>query len=251
MHSVTAPLHGRHRLTTGNSSQPAGRNVTDSPKQFEEVPLRDSTDVGKRAPVAEGARTATCERISTSADLPTAHGMFKIRVYRDAQRLEHVIIWLGSLAQEEDVLLRIHSQCMTSEVFGCLRCDCRQQLDAALEQIAAAGRGIVIYLRQEGRGIGLFNKIEAYALQDGGLDTVAANVHLGFPSDARTFETAVDVLKTFQVKSVQLLTNNPRKLQWLHDHGIEVTRRIPLHMEPTEYNSRHIRISKQQLNHLP
>ena len=109
---------------------------------------------------------------------------------------------------------------------------------------------MVIYLRQEGRGIGLYNKIEAYALQDNGMDTVTANHRLGFPSDCRTFEVAVDVLRMFEVKSVQLLTNNPRKLQWLGDNGIEVTRRIPLQAEPTGFNGDHIKNLKQKLNHL-
>lgn len=196
-------------------------------------------------------RAGSSHRFSTPAELPTKHGVFKIRIYRDEARREHAVIYLGRPSRKSDVAVRVHSQCLTGEVFGCMRCDCRQQLDAALKHIAAAGCGIVIYLRQEGRGIGLYNKIEAYALQDGGLDTVAANHQLGFPPDCRSFESAVEVLRLLEVKSVHLLTNNPRKLQWLRDNGIEVSRRIPLHVQPTEYNGKHVKSTKQMLNHLP
>ena len=205
----------------------------------------DMTDIPQQLIAGvEGGMASTSvatERVSKHADLPTRHGNFRIHIFRDLQGREHVVIYLGDITRKTDVVLRIHSQCMTSEVFGCQRCDCRQQLDAALHHIATVGQGIVIYLRQEGRGIGLFNKIEAYALQDGGLDTVAANHHLGFPSDCRTFEAAVEVLQMLEIESVQLMTNNPRKLQWLDDHGIHVSRRIPLHVEAAELKQQHIK----------
>jgi 3,4-dihydroxy 2-butanone 4-phosphate synthase/GTP cyclohydrolase II len=196
-----------------------------------------------------GIQPSTSYRISAPADLPTRFGMFRIRAFRDPQGKEHALISLGELAGGRDVALRIHSQCLTSEVFGCLRCDCRGQFDAALAYIAAARSGLILYLRQEGRGIGLFNKIEAYALQDGGLDTVDANHALGFPDDCRSYEAAVDLLGLLQIRSVRLLTNNPRKLQGLCDRGVEVTERVPLHVEPNAYNSAALRSAKRRLNH--
>lgn len=218
--------------------------------QVPESPARATERAPGRAAERPAAGSECQSCLSTPARLPTRHGTFEIRAFRDQQGSEHAVIHMGDLTGSSEVVLRIHSECLTSEVFGCLRCDCRQQLDAALAQIAEAGCGLVIYLRQEGRGIGLFNKIEAYALQDGGLDTVAANNRLGFPGDCRTFEAAVEVLGSFDVRSVQLLTNNPLKIQWLSENGIEVTRRIPLHVEPTEYNDKHLQKSRQVLNHL-
>ena len=198
-----------------------------------------------------GRREVGDYQISAPADLPTRFGLFKIRACRDRLSQDHAIISIGDIPEGRALPLRIHSECLTSEVFGCLRCDCRQQFNLALEYIAAAGSGLILYLRQEGRGIGLFHKIEAYSLQDDGLDTVAANHALGFADDCRSYEVAVDMLRILGVGSVELLTNNPRKLHWLAEHGIEVTRRIPVHVEPNAYNVASLGKAKQRLNHFP
>jgi len=189
--------------------------------------------------------------LSAPADLPTRFGVFTVRICRDDLCNEHALISLGEVGGAHDVLVRVHSQCLTGETFGCLRCDCRQQLEAAMRHIAEAGSGLIIYLRQEGRGIGLFNKIEAYALQDRGLDTVAANHALGLPEDCRGYDSAVDLLRLLGVRSVQLLTNNPRKIQWLTDHGIQVTRRIAVHVEPNSFNIDSLNKARQRLSHSP
>ena len=157
--------------------------------------------------------------------LPTIHGELRCVVYREEDGTEHVAMVAGDIAGD-DVLCRVHSECLTSEVFGSLKCDCKQQLDRALDLIARRGRGVVLYLRQEGRGIGLGNKIRAYALQETGLDTVDANRELGLPDDARDYEIAAFMLRDLGVKSIALLTNNPMKVEGLESHGV-VVRRVP------------------------
>ena len=146
--------------------------------------------------------------------------------------------------------VRVHSECLTGEVFESMRCDCDQQLDWALDHIEALGIGMVIYLRQEGRGIGLFNKIRAYALQDSGLDTVEANQELGFPSDMRTYGVAAEILHHLGIGSVNLITNNPRKLDALRQHGIKISSRIPILIEPNDHNRHYLKVKGDKLNHL-
>lgn len=190
--------------------------------------------------------------LSESAELPTPHGRFRIRVVADHEGREHVLLTKGEMEDAEDLPVRVHSECLTSEVFHSLRCDCREQLQAALDYFESAGRGLLIYLRQEGRGIGLLNKIEAYALQDGGLDTVEANVQLGLPEDSRTYDVAAEVLRDILgVRSIRLLTNNPLKLQALEQHGIVVNGRVPLHMAPNSHNSEYIRVKFDKMQHMP
>lgn len=158
--------------------------------------------------------------------LPTAHGSLRCVVFRADDGVEHVAMVAGDV-RGSDVLCRVHSECLTSEVLGSLKCDCKQQLDRALELIARRGRGVVLYLRQEGRGIGLGNKIRAYALQEEGYDTVDANRALGLPDDARDYRVAAAMLANLGVTSVALLTNNPLKVDGLRDVGIDVARRVP------------------------
>lgn len=189
--------------------------------------------------------------LSKVADLPTLHGHFKVRVVQDASTTDHVLVYKGELEDREDVPVRIHSECLTSEVLHSQRCDCRQQLAAALDYFETHGSGVLIYLRQEGRGIGLLNKINAYALQDSGLDTVEANTELGFPIDSRTYELAVDCLRLLRVASVCLMTNNPEKLEALRRHNIKVARRIPLLIEPTPFSDPYLKTKRTKMKHLP
>jgi GTP cyclohydrolase II len=171
-------------------------------------------------PTISGAVSRYAETI-----LPTRFGDLRCIVYRRADGLEQVAMVAGDVTGEASVLCRVHSECMTSEVFGSLKCDCREQLDAALERIAQEGRGVVIYLRQEGRGIGLGNKIRAYALQEEGFDTVDANRELGLPDDARDYRDAATILQDLGVTSIALMTNNPLKVEGMQSLGINVARR--------------------------
>ena len=185
-----------------------------------------------------------------SAKLPTSHGEFLMRVVKDDSGMEHVVIYKGAVQDADNLDVRVHSECMTSEVFRSLKCDCNEQLAWTLDHIEKRGIGMVIYLRQEGRGIGLFNKIRAYALQDAGRDTIEANTDLGFEVDQRTYEMAGKILEAFRVKSINLITNNPLKLDELKDYGIEIRCRIPIIIKPNVHNEGYIKIKSEKMNHL-
>ena len=187
---------------------------------------------------------------SAPADLPTGRGNFRCQAVRGVDDAEQLVVYKGAIQGRAGLPVRIHSECLTSEVLGSLRCDCHQQLAAALEHFESEALGLLIYLRQEGRGIGLYNKIEAYALQDTGLDTVEANAHLGLPEDARSYRVAVDVLRHFEISSVRLLTNNPHKIKALEDHGIEVIDRIPIIMPANSISSPYLETKKGKMRHL-
>ena len=189
--------------------------------------------------------------VAAQARLPTRYGELVSWVYVDAvTHAHHAALVLGDVSDGTPVLARIHSECLTGDVFGSLRCDCGVQLDRALEQISEEGRGVLLYLRQEGRGIGLFNKIRAYALQDEGLDTVEANEHLGFPADARDYRVAAQMLGALKVKRLRLLTNNPKKLEALADHGLEVVERVPLVVPPSPENRAYLNTKSEKMGHL-
>lgn len=184
------------------------------------------------------------------APLPTARGTFRMLVFRE--RLggaEHVAMVMGDVTGEA-VPVRIHSECMTSEVFGSLKCDCRDQLERALDYVAAQGRGAVIYLRQEGRGIGLGNKIRAYALQAQGHDTYEANRLLGFPDDLRSYGVAAAMIRSLGTRSVELITNNPLKLAGLAEAGVLVRRRIPLPSPSNPHSLGYLRVKRERTGHL-
>ncbi|BDG04770.1 GTP cyclohydrolase-2 [Anaeromyxobacter oryzae] len=171
------------------------------------------------------------------ADLPTRFGRFRLVAFwnnRDGK--EHVAMVHGDVMGADDVPTRLHSECLTGDVMGSLRCDCREQLEAALRDLGSRERGLLLYLRQEGRGIGLINKVRAYALQDGGLDTVDANLALGFRDDERDYAIAAHMLVSLDVRSIRLMTNNPDKIEQLEQHGIRVSARIPHIMRPNEHN---------------
>lgn len=183
--------------------------------------------------------------------LPTAFGVFTIRAWRAADGKEHLALTLGDLAAEgEAPLVRVHSECLTGDALFSLRCDCGFQLHAALERIAAEGRGALLYLRQEGRGIGLGNKIRAYALQDRGADTVDANHQLGFPADAREYGLAVELLKELKLCRIRLMTNNPAKLDALVRDGVNVVARVPIERGRNPYNAGYLDTKIEKMGHL-
>jgi GTP cyclohydrolase II len=191
-----------------------------------------------------------------SASLPTKHGQFETHVFRaepgaagGAEGAEHVALVHGAVFGQERVPVRVHSECLTSEVFGSLKCDCRDQLDAAMAEIARRGAGAILYLRQEGRGIGLGNKIRAYALQSRGHDTVDANRMLGLPDDARGYEVARDMLVHLGVKSVRLMTNNPDKIAKLRALGVVVAGRLPVVVAPTPHSRGYLEAKRLRMAH--
>jgi len=192
-----------------------------------------------------------CVRIASIAELPSRFGQFQIvAFYNNKDNKDHVAIVHGDVTDQEAVPVRMHSECLTGDALGSLRCDCRDQLETALTMIGQMERGIVLYLRQEGRGIGLTNKIRAYGLQDRGYDTVEANLALGFRDDEREYSVAAHMLMSLKVKSVQLITNNPKKIADLTKNGITVTGRIPHIMEPNQYNRFYLETKARKSGHL-
>ncbi len=202
------------------------------------------------------------------SDVPTEYGVVRLVVYRIGAEPaaqpgvgdtpeEHIAIVVGDLGTGQSaggpglapVLARVHSECWTGEVLRSHKCDCREQLDQALRRIAEAGRGVVVYLRQEGRGIGLGNKVRAYALQQEGVDTVDANRILGFADDGRTYDVAAAILTDLGVARVALLTNNPRKVEGLRAHGIQVTERVPVTTEPNQHNADYLAVKARRMGH--
>ncbi|MBC7093375.1 bifunctional 3,4-dihydroxy-2-butanone-4-phosphate synthase/GTP cyclohydrolase II [Candidatus Bipolaricaulota bacterium] len=184
------------------------------------------------------------------ADLPTRWGEFRIVTFRDRiAGQEHVALVKGDLAGEAPVLVRVHSECLTGDALGSLRCDCGDQLHAALDMVDREGRGVVLYMRQEGRGIGLVGKVCAYHLQDQGLDTVEANLRLGYPPDLRDYGIGAQILVDLGVKKIRLLTNNPRKVAGLAGYGLEIVERVPIEVEPNPYNVRYLKAKKEKLGH--
>ena len=188
--------------------------------------------------------------VPSEAKLPTKYGDFVIRVFHESETgLDHVALTLGEMSGPDPVLIRVHSECLTGDAFGSLRCDCGPQLDAALSQISAKGWGAVLYLRQEGRGIGLHAKIQAYHLQDRGADTLDANLLLGLPADARNYRIASTMLKSLGVEEVCLLSNNPDKVEQLEKHGIIVSQRMPLIVGVGEDNMDYLQTKADRMGH--
>ena len=186
-----------------------------------------------------------------TAKLPTEFGDFEIHAYDDlTEQKTHVALVLGDIGDGKGVLIRVHSSCLTGDVFHSARCDCGPQLHTAMKLIASEGRGIILYLNQEGRGIGLANKIRAYALQDQGYDTVEANERLGFSADQREYGLGVEILSDLGVKSMRMLTNNPRKLAGVENHGMSVSELVPIEIPASDSTRRYLRTKKEKLGHL-
>ncbi len=203
--------------------------------------LGDDAPARDEAVVLRGATTT----------LPTPWGVFAAHGFADRESgAAHVALTLGDVADGAPALVRVHSECLTGDVFGSQRCDCQAQLHKALGMIGDDGRGALVYLRQEGRGIGLLDKLRAYALQDGGLDTVQANVHLGLPVDSRDYRAAAAILAALGVAGARVLTNNPQKSAALAGLGVDVVEQVPLLVPPTLHNERYLRAKRDKLGHL-
>ncbi|MDD4365059.1 MAG: GTP cyclohydrolase II, partial [Synergistales bacterium] len=198
-------------------------------------------------------RDRLVERVST-VQLPTEYGNFVAHAYRfildEAGDHLHIVLVKGDITGEAPVLVRVHSECLTGDVFGSLRCDCGPQLHRAMKMIEAEGRGVLIYMRQEGRGIGLLPKLKAYELQEKGLDTVEANVALGFAPDLRDYGVGAQIMADLGLRHVRLLTNNPRKVIGLEGYGIDIVDRVPIEIEANPYNERYLDTKREKLGHM-
>jgi len=223
---------------------PAGNHRMDDLRSLEQLVERDRDT--EFPPDDDRLRV----RVVAVADLPTRYGRFRVVGFCNSRDdKEHLAIVHGPIVGAADVLTRIHSECLTGDALGSLRCDCRDQLEAALRRLASAPRGLLLYLRQEGRGIGLANKIRAYSLQDRGLDTVEANLALGFHDDERDYGIAAAMLRSLGVRSIRLMTNNPRKIDQLRALGVEVTGREPHVIPPNEHNRFYLETKARRSGH--
>ncbi len=192
-----------------------------------------------------------CVQIVAIANLPTRFGNFQVVAFRNSKDTnEHAALIKGDVVGKDNITVRMHSECLTGDGFGSFRCDCRDQLTSSLQKIEQLGEGVLLYLRQEGRGIGFANKIKAYALQEAGYDTIEANKVLGFKADERDYNIAAHMLFSLHIKSVQLMTNNPSKIKDLKRHGITITKRIPLIIPPNEYNRSYLETKQKKAGHL-
>jgi GTP cyclohydrolase II/3,4-dihydroxy 2-butanone 4-phosphate synthase/GTP cyclohydrolase II len=188
-------------------------------------------------------------KLYSKAKLPTLAGDFEIYTFTNSEEEDHAVLVRGNIDGRNDIPVRIHSECLTGDVFGSKRCDCRDQLLRSLVYLGKQEYGMLIYLRQEGRGIGLLDKIKAYSLQEQGYDTVEANLMLGLPADKRDYTFAVDVLKYFHITSIKLMTNNPSKIDFLEENGIKISERIPVKSEPTPYDEFYLDTKRVRMGH--
>jgi len=207
--------------------------------------------ISVRALIEYRMRKETLVQRVVETNLPSKYGTFRLVAYKSiTDDKEHLALIKGNVTTGEPVLVRVHSECLTGDVFGSLRCDCNAQLIAAMQRVEKEGRGVVLYMRQEGRGIGLFNKLKAYHLQDQGFDTVEANEKLGFRADLRDYGVGAQILRDLGVRKMRLMTNNPKKIIGLNGYGLEVVERVSIEITPNEYNEKYLTVKRDKLGHL-
>ncbi len=207
--------------------------------------------ISVRALIEYRMRKETLVQRVVETNLPSKYGTFRLVAYKSiTDDKEHLALIKGDVTTDEPVLVRVHSECLTGDVFGSLRCDCNAQLIAAMQRVEKEGRGVVLYMRQEGRGIGLLNKLKAYHLQDQGFDTVEANEKLGFRADLRDYGVGAQILRDLGVRKMRLMTNNPKKIIGLNGYGLEVVERVPIEITPNEYNEKYLTVKRDKLGHL-
>ena len=200
--------------------------------------------------IAYRLRTECTVERGEEVDMPTSHGHFRLIPFRQKSNgLEHVALFKGEWSSDEPVLVRVHSSCATGDIFGSMRCDCGEQLHKAMEMVEQAGKGVIVYLNQEGRGIGLMDKMKAYKLQEGGVDTVDANIYLGHKADERDYGVGAQILRELGVRKMKLMTNNPVKRVGLEGYGLEISEIVPVETTPNQYNERYLRTKKERMGH--
>jgi len=201
--------------------------------------------------IAYRLKTETTVESGPQVIMPTKYGNFTMTVFRQLNNgLEHSALVKGTWNEDEPILVRVHSSCATGDIFGSFRCDCGDQLHKAMQEIDKAGKGVLLYMNQEGRGIGLFNKIKAYKLQEQGLDTVDANIHLGFDADERDYGVGAEILRRLGVKKMRLLTNNPVKRVGLQSYGLEIIENVPIEIPTNSYNKKYMLTKKERMGHI-
>ena len=224
------------------------------PPESYSIILQEDADEHAQCPFnwdCENCFKSLCIRVVSVADFPTIYGDFNIIAFtNNKDKKDHIMVVKGDVIEKEEILTRLHSSCLTGDVLGSMRCDCGPQIHKALTLIEEEEIGILLYMQQEGRGIGLTNKIKAYMLQDQGADTYEANVYLGFEPDARHYELSAAMLSKLKVKSIRLLTNNPEKIKELEGYGVKVTERVPLEILPNEHNIDYLKTKKSRFGHL-